>query len=599
MRPDVTLDQTRAELATIAGQLAREHPGTDQRITAVPLQDAVVGSVRAALLVLLAAVACVLLIACANVAHLQLMRAAAREREFALRAALGGSRRRLVQQLLVESALLSAAGGLLGLGLAYVGVRALVALAPTGRLPRVEAIGIDAGVLAFALGVTVLAAIVFGFGPALAASRDDVHEALRQGARAAGDGTRHRRVRAALVVSELAMALVLLTTAGLVVRSVQSMRAIDAGYDVRDVVSVTVSLKGTKQASPPHRRAAFFDELLGRVHGLPGVETASAINHLPMHGDHWHFPFAVEGATRPRPDERASASFRVVHPGYFRTMRIPIVEGRDFTRDDRAGRAHVVVVNESMARRRWPNESPLGKRITVDDPTGQPDWFTVVGIAKEVRQGSLTEGTSEEMYFPYLPSAGERGAGLRLVSFLSPVYMTLVVRTAADPPALAARVEEIVRSMERDAPVGDATTMEQVVAEEFAQPRFYLLLFGAFAAVALTLAVIGVYGVISFSVARRTREIGLRVALGAPPSGPFRLVVGQGMRLAAIGIAIGMAATLGATRYARSLLFGVEPTDPATLAAATLVLALTALAASCLPAWRASKVDPMLVLRGE
>jgi putative ABC transport system permease protein len=599
VRAGVTLAQARRDLAAIGDRLAREYPGTDQRIAATALQDAVVGSVRGALLVLFAAVACVLLIACANVAHLQLMRAAAREREFAVRAALGGSRSRLVQQSLVESAVLSIAGGLVGLVLAHAGVRLLVALAPAGRLPRLEAITIDGTVLAFALGTTALAAVVFGFGPALAASAGDVHDALRDGARGAGDSLRRRRVRAALVVSEVAMALVLLTTAGLVVRSFQSMRAVDTGYAVHNLVSMTVSLKGTKQATPMRRRAAFFDELMRQVRAIPGVEDASAINHLPMHGDHWHFPFAVEGRPKPRSDEPASASFRVAQPGYFRTMRIPIVAGRDLTPDDEAAGAHVVVVNESMARRRWPNASPIGRRITVDDPSTGADWFTVVGVVREVRQGSLTEGSSEEMYFPYLPAPDEEAIPLRLANFLSPVYMTLVVRTRSDQRAVTTAVESIVRSMERDAPVSDVTTMEQVVAEQFAQPRFYVLLFGAFAVVALALAIVGVYGVISYSVARRTREIGLRVALGAPPSGPFRLVVSQGMQLASIGIALGLATAFGVTRYLRSVLFSVRPTDPVTLAAAALLLAVTALAACCLPAWRASRVDPMVALRGE
>jgi putative ABC transport system permease protein len=595
----VTLDQARADLSRIGEGLAREYPGTDQRVVITPLQDAVVGPVRAALLVLLAAVACVLLIACANVAHLQLMRAAAREREFAVRTALGGSQRRLVQQSLVESAILSLAGGAFGLGLAHVGVRVLIAVAPAGRLPRLEAVAIDSRVLAFALATTALAAVIFGLGPALAASRRDIQDTLRDGAKGAGDSLRRRRVRAALVVSELALALVLLTTAGLVVRSFQSLRAIDTGYDVRNVVSMTVSLKGTKQATPARRRAAFFEALERQVRAVPGVEDVSAINHLPMHGDHWHFPFVIEGRPKPRADEPASASFRVIRPGYFRTMRVSVVEGRDFTADDAMTGARVVIVNESMARRRWPNESPIGRRITVDDPATGADWFTIVGVVKEVRQGSLTEGSSEEMYFPYLPGPDERTMPLRLANFLSPMYMTLVVRTTSSAATVAGAVESIVRSIERDAPVSDVTTMEQVVAEEFAQPRFYLVLFGTFAVVALALAVVGVYGVISYSVARRTREIGLRVALGASPAAAFRFVVAQGMQLTMIGIGMGLIVALGVTGYLRSVLFSVEPNDAVTLVASALLLGFTALAACCLPAWWASRIDPMVALRRE
>jgi putative ABC transport system permease protein len=598
LRPGVTLGEARAELATVAARLAREYPDeAGQTVTPVPLRDAVVGWVRPALLILLAAVACVLLIACANVAHLQLVRAAAREREFAVRAALGGSQGRLVRQSLMESAVLSGAGALLGLGFAYGGVGLILALAPADQLPRLDSVTVDARVLAFALGTTVLAAVLFGFAPALAASRRDVHEALRDGARAMGDSPRRRRVRAALVVSEFAMALVLLATAGLVVRSFASLRAVDGGYDVRQVVTMRVSLKGTPAAASAERRAAFFRALAQKVAALPQVEAVGLTNHLPLHGDHWHFPYAVEGAPRPRPDERAFASFRVVMPGYFRAMRIPILAGRDFARADETARAHVVVINETLARHAWPNDSPLGRRLTVDDPAAGPDWFTVVGVVKEVRQGSWSEGHSQEMYFPCLPGPAEGTLPLRLANFLSPVYMTLVVRTPVPPPAAAAAVENIVRASERDAPVSDVITMEQAVAEQFAQPRFYLLVFAAFAGVALVLAVVGVYGVISYSVARRTREIGLRVALGASPRGPFQLVVGQGMRLTALGIALGLSAALAVTRYLRSVLFEVQPTDPVTLAAAAAVLAATALAACSVPAWRATKVDPMVALR--
>jgi putative ABC transport system permease protein len=395
------------------------------------------------------------------------------------------------------------------------------------------------------------------------------------------------------------MALVLLATAGLVVRSFASLRAVDAGYDVRDVLTMRVSLKGTAAADSPERRTAFFRGLVEKVAALPEVEGAGVTNHLPLHGDHWHFPYAVEGAPRPRPEERASASFRVVMPGYFRAMRIPILAGRDFTRADETARAHVVVINETLARHAWPNDSPLGRRLTVDDPAAGPDWFTVVGVVKEVRQGSWSEGHSEEMYFPYLPGPAEGTLPLRLANFLSPVYMTLVVRTPAPPAVTAAAVEEVVRASERDAPVSDVITMEQAVAEQFAQPRFYLLVFASFAGVALVLAVVGVYGVISYSVARRTREIGLRAALGASPRGPFKLVVGQGMRLTAVGIAVGLSAALAVTRYLRSVLFEVQPTDPVTLAAAAMVLAATALAACSVPAWRASKVDPVVALRSD
>ena len=597
LRPGVTLAQARGEMAAIAARLEREYPGQNQGVTVTPLREEEVGDVRPALLILLAAVAFVLLIACATVAHLQLVRAAARERELAVRTALGASRGRLVQQSLVESAMLSAVGGALGLALAYGGVRLLVALAPPG-VPRLDAVGIDARVGAFAAAATLLSALVFGAAPALIASRVNVHAGLKEGSRSAADSVRRRRIRGALVASEFAMALVLLVGAGLVLRSFAALMREDAGFERRRILSLRVSVRGTQHADLA-RRPAFFRELVERVGALPGVEAASAINHLPMWGDHWRFPFFVEGRPVPPPGEDNLATFRIVRPGYFRTMRIPIVRGRDFTAEDEAAGAHVIVINETMARRHWPNDDAIGKRLSVDGRSAPPDWFTVIGVVRDVKQGSWSEPPSEEMYFPHLRTEKDPGPPLRLADFLSPDYMTLVVRTSADPAALTRAVEGVVLAMDRGAPISGVTTMEQVITRQVVQPRFYLLLLGAFAGVALVLAAVGVYGVISYSVARRTHEIGLRLALGARRSDPFRLVVRQGMRLAALGAALGLAGALAVTRYLRSLLFGVQPTDPATFAVVTLLLAAVAFVACCVPAWRASRVDPVVALRAE
>jgi putative ABC transport system permease protein len=361
-----------------------------------------------------------------------------------------------------------------------------------------------------------------------------------------------------------------------------------------------VSTDGTSHADPV-RRAAFFEELVRRAEALPGVETASAINHLPLNGDNWRFPFAVEGRPIAPRGQDASALFRVVKPGYFRTMRIPMIEGRDLGAGDERGLAHVVVVNQLMARREWPGASPIGQRISVDDPSTHPDWFTVVGVVKDARQGGWAEPGLEEMYFPYLPYAKEP-TGNRpgpLVSFLSPGYLTLVLRTTGEPAALAQPLAGVVRELDRDAPISNVITMEQAVSAQFAAPRFYLLLLSAFAAVAVVLAAVGVYGVISYSVARRTREIGVRLALGARRTSVFGLIVRQGMRLAVIGGLVGLAGAFVVTRFLRTLLFGVAPTDPATFALGTLLLAVVAVLACAVPARRAASVEPATVLRGE
>jgi putative ABC transport system permease protein len=606
LRPGVTLAQARADLAAVGAAVDREFPGTSRDILPVRLHEVVVGDVRPALLVLLAAVGFVLLMVCANVAHLQLVRGATRERDFALRAALGASRRRLVQQTLVESGLLSLAGGAAGLLLALGGVKALVALAPRG-LPRVDTIAVDPRVVLFAAALTLVVALVAGLAPAVAGSRVDMLASLKDGARGAADGVRRLRVRGALVVSEFAVAIVLLAGAGLVIRSFAALLAVDPGFDARNVVSMVVSVRGTRDADAA-RRAVFFEQLVERARALPGVEGASAINHLPLHGDMWQFPYAVEGRPEASPGDRPTRGiFRVVRPGYFRVMHQPIVAGREFGADDGVATSRTVVINESMARRQWPGRSALGQRITVDEAGAARQWFTVVGVVHDARQGDWSDATRDEMFFPHLPVPSEDGLPGQGVSYLNPLSMTVVVRGApgggwegpGGGTALAAAVERAARALDPDAPVSDVITMTQAVAEQFAAPKFYVVLLGAFAGVALVLAAVGVYGVISYSVARRTREIGIRLALGAMRADPFRLVVGNGMRLAAAGGAIGLAGALGVTRYLRTLLYGVGPTDPATFALVTVVLGAVALAACAIPAWRAARTDPVVALRSQ
>jgi predicted permease len=361
---------------------------------------------------------------------------------------------------------------------------------------------------------------------------------------------------------------------------------------------MTVSVRGTASGRAD-RREPFFAELVRRVGALGGVQAASAVNHLPMHGDHWHFPFFIEGSPPPRRGEEQGATFRIARPGYFATMRIPLVDGREFSEQDQRSRERVVLVNEAMARRRWPGASAIGRRLSVSDPARGAEWYTVIGVAREVRQGRWTEESSEEMYFPHLDLGADSTAASSLEWLLDPSYLTLVIRTRSDPAPLTPAVRALVRSMEPDAPVSGVITMERVVHEQFAAPRFYLLLFGAFAAVALVLAVVGVYGVMSYGVATRTREIGLRLALGATRGRAFGMVVRQGMRLSLIGTVVGLLAALMLTRYLATLLYRVPPIDVPTFTVVAILLSLVALAASAIPARRATRIDPMVALRGE
>ncbi len=600
LKPGVTVEAASREMGTITARLNTEYPGTNPDGTATSLMDMVVGDVRDALLVLFAAVGFVLLIACANVAHLQLLRAAAREREFALRGALGASRPRLIQQSLVESAILALTGGVAGLLVAWAGVRLLIRLAPS-EIPRLDTLGIDTPVLLFVLAVSLGATLVFGLVPAVTAARVNLHEPLKEGSRGSADSPRKRRLRGMLVASEFALALILLVGAGLVLRSFAARRGLDAGFQPEGVFSAVIALRGTAHADRP-RRAQFFEQVIDQVSALPGVISASAINHLPLHGDNWQFPFYVEGRPFVEPGREPRAYFRVTRPGYFSTMGIPVLSGRDFTREELSARAHVVIINQSMATQQWPNQSPLGQRLSVDNPNGSPDWYTVVGVTKDARQAGWIQELRAEMYFPNLPAPGPTdlpGSQSSFVSFLNPAEMTLVVRTQARPETLLKAVEGIVGSLDRDVPVTDVITMQQAVDEQFAEPRFYLTLLTGFAILAVTLAAIGIYGVMSYSVARRSQEIGIRLALGAGTRDAFNLIVGQGLRLAALGSAAGIAGALVLSRFLRSMLFGVQPADPLTFVAVAVLLALVALTAAAIPARRAALVNPLTALRSE
>src|SRR5262245_4383335 len=454
LRDGTTLAQARAEMAAITARLEAELPGTNRDLTVRPLLDVVVGDVRPALLVLLGAVGFVLLVTCANVAHMLLARAAARGKEVALRAALGASRARILRQLLTESLLLAAAGGGAGLLLARAGVEALVALGPPG-LPRFQSVGLDGPVLAFALLVTLATGFAFGLVPALQATRRDLGDALREGERGSTQGGRGG-LRSALVASELALAFVLLVGAGLMIRSFAALQAVDPGFDRRNVLSMIVSVAGTASAEPS-RRAAFFQDVVHDASALPGVTSASAINHLPLAGDIWGWPFRVEGRPEPRPGEEPTATYRVVLPGYFRTMGIPLRRGRDVSDQDRAGVPGVVVVNDSLAARHWPGEEAIGKRLALADSENR-SWLTVVGIVKDSVRSRWGAPPEDELFLPYAQVR-------RYVENPSShfAYLTLVVRTSGDPAALAPALRSAVWARERNAPISDVRVLEDVV----------------------------------------------------------------------------------------------------------------------------------------
>jgi predicted permease len=591
LKPGRTVAEASAQMASLTARLERENPGTNRDVTVRSIHETVVRGVRPALLVLLAAVAFVLVIACANVAHMLLARAAARQKEVAVRTALGASRSRVVRQLLTESVVLASVGGALGLLLAYAGVRALVRLGPD--IPRLEGVSVDGRILAFTLIVSLVTGVAFGLAPALQASRRDLTDALREGERGSTEGGGRSRLRSLLVGSELSLALVLTVGAGLMIRSFLALAAIDPGFDPKNVLTMVVSVAGTSQAEPG-RRGVFYDAMLRKVSAIPGVASASAINHAPLAGDVWGFPFQLEGRPSPRPGESPTATFRASFPGYFRTMKVPLVRGRDFTDADRLGAPLVVIVNQKLAELHWPGEDPIGKRLTVDNPGAEPLWRTVVGVARNAVRSDWSAEPEEEIYIPYLQSR------LYLEGPNWPVqYATLVLRTTRDPVTLAKPVRDAIASIDRTVAVSQVESMEDVVSRSNARPRFYLVLLGSFAVVAVVLAALGIYGVMSYSVSRRFHEIGIRMALGAERSDLVRLVVGEGMRVAVIGAAVGLAGALLLTRLMTSLLYGVKPTDPATFIGVALLLTAVALTASWIPARRATRVDPLTALRHE
>jgi len=597
LNPGVTLAQARAEIATITARLDQQYPATNRNVVVTPLKENVVGSIEAPLFVLLGAVGFVLLITCANVAHMLLARASARHKEIAVRTALGAGRGRVIRQFLTENLLLGMLGGAAGLLLAVWGTHALVALSPA-NIPRVETVTIDARVALFLLGVTLLTSVGFGLVPALQSSSVNLSDTLKEGGRANSEGVRRNRLRSFLVASEFALALVLLIGAGLMIRSFFALQSVDPGFNPHNVLSMVVSVAGSKEADPA-RRAIFYNQLLDRVRSLPGVEAAGGINHLPLAGDIWGWPFIIEGRPKPRPGESPGAVYRMVTPGYFDAMRLPLLRGRDISANDNASAPGAVIINESAAREYWPGENPLGKHISFDDDKrNPPTWLTVIGVAKDAKQDDWAAKPFPEVYLGAFQNHDFLGdSGSEVASHLS--YITLVVRAKGDPAALAPAIKDTVWAFDRNLAISEVLTMDGVVAEANAQPRFEMLLLSIFATVALVLAAVGIYGVMSYSVSRRTHEIGVRMSLGANRKDVLLLVVRHGMMLALGGLAAGIAGALVLSRLMTKLLYGVHPTDPITFAGVAAVLSLVALLACYLPARRAMRVDPMVALRYE
>ncbi|HEY6465353.1 MAG TPA: ABC transporter permease [Candidatus Acidoferrales bacterium] len=591
LKAGVTLDQARAEMATITARLEKEYPGTNTDIQVVPLKEKVVGNIQTPLLVLLGAVGFVLLIACANVAHMLLARAAARQKELAVRTALGARRSRVIRQVLTENLLLAAMGGSLGLLLAYAGTRALVALSPAD-IPRVESVSIDSGVVVFLLVITALTSIAFGLVPALRASHVNLTDTLKENSRVSSDGVRRNRLRSILVASEFALALTLLIAAGLMIRTFIALESVDPGFSPHGVLSMIVPVAGSNEADPG-RRAIFYSQMIERVRSLPGVESAAGINHLPIAGDLWDRTFLIEGRPKPGPADLPDAIYRVATPGYFQTMSIRLLQGRDISKLDTASAPPVVVINETMARTYWPNQNALGRHIAFTTDKNLR-WMTVIGVVKDPMLHDWTGKPYPELYVSAFQDTDFLGlTGARAD------YITLVVRTAGDPAAITSSVKSAIWSFDRNLPITNVLTMDDVVAQANAQPRFEMLLLSVFAGVALLLAAVGIYGVMSYAVSRRTHEIGIRISLGASRGNVLLLVMRQGAVLAIVGLSAGLALALFLARLMTKLVYGISPNDPLTFVSVAALLFIVSLLACYVPARRAMRVDPVTAMRCE
>jgi putative ABC transport system permease protein len=580
LRPGISWEQARSEFELISRQRSQElSKGEDgHRVNLVPLTAQVGRQQRTALYVLVGAVGLVLLIACANVANLLLTLAAGRRKEIALRLALGAKRSGIIRQLLTESLLLSLVGGGIGLLVAVWLSRAIRVLS-LGQIPRAESIEVDSSVLAFTILVSVATGLIFGMAPALQASRTDLNSTLKDGARGTIGAGGHR-LRSALVIGEVALSLLLLAGAGLMIKSFWRLQQVDPGFNPQNLLSVEVTLPATRYPES-QQRTAFFQQVLERVSTLPGVSAAAVVNSPPLSGRRNIDIFPIEGHPEPKGISDAPlADFRLISPDYFRMMGIPMLQGRGFTEGDAQNTAKVTIVSQAFATKFGAGENMLGKRLRVGN-----DWHTVIGVVSDIRQSGLDEAAAPHVYVSY-NQAGPTRAGL-------------LVRTTTDPLSLVAAVRGQIQAVDRDQPIYNVNTMSAMIAAAVAPRRLNLVLLGSFAALALALAAVGIYGVMANLVTQRTGEIGLRMALGAQQVDVLRLVIGRGLRLTLVGMAVGLGASFALMRLMASLLFGVSANDPFTFAAITVLLLLVALLACYMPARRATKVDPLVALRYE
>jgi putative ABC transport system permease protein len=582
LKPGVTLDEGRQDLGLIASRLGSEFPASNAGfgVAALSLREQIAGPIRPALLTLLGAVALVLLIACANVANLQLARAAARRHELTLRMALGAGRSRLVRQLLTESLLLSLCGGAFGVLLAVFAVGALAASVP-GGLPAFGPVGVSPAVLLFSAGITALAGVIFGVAPAWYLSQVNLHDMLKQRGSASADGTARFDIRNAFVAAELALCIILLVCATLLTRSLGRLQQIQPGFEPANLITFQFRLPTVKYAKP-EQISAFLSQALEQVRQVHGVRDAALVSAAPFTGNWGTTNYVIEGRPAPDPGHEPPALTSLVSDGYFTTMRIPVLAGRDFDPRDRMGSLPVVIINQELARREWPGESPIGKRLRdASDST----WLTVAGVVGNAKQLTLGEEPRPQIYLPVLQQPR--------------IFSNVMARTEGDPLALAPRIRAAIWTVDRDQPVWSIYSMDQLLSRSTARLRFTMMLTGAFATVALLLGALGVYGVMAFAVTQRTREVGIRIAIGARPSQVVGLVLARGLRVTAIATVLGLVASLGATRLLTSQLFGVAPSDPVTYGGVTLTLVAVALVACWLPARRAARTDPLIALRAE
>ena len=583
LRAGVSIDQAQAEMDQIAASLAEQYPATNAAwgVKVIPLHERFVGNIRLNVLFLMVAVGLLLLIACANVANLLLARAATRRKEIAIRAALGARRARVIRQLLTESVMLSIVGGAAGLGLAIWGIDVLISFSPED-LPRLDAISLDARVVIFTLVVSIVTGILFGLAPAIQSSSTHLSECLKEGGRDSAQSGGHI-LRNILAAGEIAIALILLIGAGLVARSFAILQKVDPGFSGDEVLTAQIQLPRTRYKENP-QMSAFYNQLLERVSALPGIEACALIDAAPMSGNSNVLGFVIEGRPPLPPDQFQDAEAYAASENYFRVLNIPLKRGRVFTSEDRPDGPQAVVINETFARRYFPDEDPLGHRINLDNPQTSP-WATIVGVVGDVRHEAMGQEPYPQMYAASAQNP-PRGA-------------TLVMKTEADPSSLISAIRSEIRNLDASLPLYNIRPMEQLTRESMARPRFNTFLIALFAALALLLASVGIYGVMSYSVTQRTHEIGVRMALGAASTDITKMIVAHGLKVSLAGVAVGLAASFGLTRLMKSLLYGVSATDPITFTGIAALLTLVAIVACYIPARRATHVDPMVALRYE